>query len=81
MQNANTAAPAGSPQLTGWCLDKEDLSDAQLAGLREQDRDFVAALLEANLVEPDLIAERLPTVPPEDAAAIEHALTWLASTR
>ena len=25
VQNANTAAPAGQPQFTGWCLDKEDL--------------------------------------------------------
>jgi hypothetical protein len=24
VQNANTAAPAGQPQFTGWCLDKED---------------------------------------------------------
>jgi len=25
VQNANTAAPAGSPRFTGWCLNKEDL--------------------------------------------------------
>ena len=25
VQNVNTAAPAGQPQFTGWCLDKEDL--------------------------------------------------------
>lgn len=25
VQNANTAAPAGQPQFTGWCIDKEDL--------------------------------------------------------
>jgi hypothetical protein len=81
VQNANTAAPAGSPQFTGWCLDKEDLCVAKLAAFREKDRNFVAALLEANLVEADLIAERLPTVPPEYAAAIEQALSWLASRR
>jgi hypothetical protein len=51
VQNANTAAPAGSPQFTGWCLDKEDLCVAKLAAFREKDRNFVAALLEAN---PDL---------------------------
>ena len=28
VQNANTAAPAGEPQFTGWCLDKEDRSEA-----------------------------------------------------
>lgn len=29
--NANTAAPGGDPQFTGWCLDKEDLCVAKLA--------------------------------------------------
>jgi hypothetical protein len=27
VQNANTAAPSGKPQFTGWCLDKEDLAE------------------------------------------------------
>ena len=30
VQNANTAAPSGDPQFTGWCLDKEDLAVAKL---------------------------------------------------
>jgi hypothetical protein len=30
VQNANTAAPSGEPQFTGWCLDKEDLGVAKL---------------------------------------------------
>jgi hypothetical protein len=77
VQNANTAAPAGEPRFTGWCLDKEDLCVAKLAAFREKDRNFVAALLEANLVSADLIAERLTTVPREHLAAIERALGWL----
>lgn len=44
VQNANTAAPTGTPQFTGWCLDKEDLCVAKLIALREKDRNFVAAL-------------------------------------
>jgi hypothetical protein len=35
VQNANTAAPAGEPRFTGWCLDKEDLFVAKLCALRE----------------------------------------------
>jgi hypothetical protein len=31
VQNANTAAPGGEPQYTGWCLDKEDLCVASSA--------------------------------------------------
>ena len=33
VQNANTAAPDGEPQYTGWCLDKEDLCVAKLCAL------------------------------------------------
>ncbi|MGI9155503.1 MAG: DUF6036 family nucleotidyltransferase [Marmoricola sp.] len=47
VQNANTAAPSGEPRFTGWCLDKEDLCVAKLCALREKDRNFVAALLDA----------------------------------
>lgn len=81
VQNANTAAPDGEPRFAGWCLDKEDLCVAKLVAFREKDRNFVAALLKANLVDADLIAERLSTVPPEHATLVEQALTWLASTR
>lgn len=78
--NANTAAPAGEPQFTGWCLDKEDLCVAKLIALREKDRNFVSALLEADLVDPDLIATRLMMVSSEHPKATERALTWLNST-
>ena len=40
VQNANTAAPAGQPQFTGWWLDKEDLCVAKLCAFREKDRNF-----------------------------------------
>jgi hypothetical protein len=45
VQNANTAAPAGTPLFTGWCLDMEDLCVANLVALREKDRNFVAAVM------------------------------------
>jgi len=35
VQNRNTAAPAGQPEFTGWCLDKEDRCVAKLCALRE----------------------------------------------
>ena len=80
VQNANTAAPTGEPLFTGWCLDKEDLCVAKLIALREKDRNFVAALLDASLVDRDLIATRLATVSEEHPAPTERALAWLNST-
>ena len=81
VQNANTAAPSGEPRFTGWCLDKEDLCVAKLNAFSEKDRNFVAALLKANLVDAGLIASRLTTIPSRHVAATEHALTWLDSIR
>lgn len=81
VQNANTAAPAGAPRFTGWCLDKEDLCVAKLVAFREKDRNFVAALLKANLVDAELIGSRLLTIPRRHVAATEHSLTWLNSIR
>jgi hypothetical protein len=77
VQNANTAAAGGEPRFTGWCLDKEDLCVAKLVALREKDRNFVTALLEADLVGADLIASRLRTIPSGHVAAREAALSWL----
>lgn len=79
VQNANTAAPGGDPQFTGWCLDKEDLCVAKLCAFRGKDLNFVAALLAAHLVNPDVIASRLPTIPARQLATTERAHSWLVS--
>ena len=79
VQNVNTAAPSGQPQYTGWCLDKEDLCVAKLCALREKDQNFVAALLNAGLVDAGIIAKRLPEVPQTHHPSAERALAWLAS--
>jgi hypothetical protein len=63
--------------VTGWCLDKEDLCVAKLCAFREKDQNFVAALISAGLVDPAVIASRLPTVP--ERYSVERALGWLAS--
>lgn len=77
VSNANTAAPSGEPQFTGWCLDKEDLCVAKLCAFREKDRNFVSALIEAGLVDPELIVRRLATVPEGHTTAAEAARRWL----
>ncbi|HEX6073651.1 MAG TPA: DUF6036 family nucleotidyltransferase [Micromonosporaceae bacterium] len=79
IQNANTAAPSGVPQYTGWCLDKEDLCVAKLCAFREKDQNFVAALLDVGLVDARVIAKRLPEVPKNHHSSAERALSWLAA--
>ncbi len=78
VQNENTAAPSGEPQFIGWCLDKEDLCVAKLCALREKDQNFVDALITAGLVDSQVIAARLATVPERHGRAAERAVTWLA---
>ena len=77
VQNANTAAISGEPQYTGWCLDKEDLCVAKLCALREKDRNFVTALLDAGLVDVEVIAARLSEIPARHQSSAEAALAWL----
>jgi hypothetical protein len=77
VQNANTAAPSGSPRYTGWCLDKEDLCVAKLCAFREKDVNFVGALLHAGHVEADVIRERLPTVAAKHRDAADRASAWM----
>jgi hypothetical protein len=79
VQNANTAALSGNPQYTGWCLDKEDLCVAKLCALREKDRNFVAALLDARLVDPAVITGRLSEVPTRHHVPARHPLAWLTA--
>ncbi|KAA1424987.1 hypothetical protein FE697_003575 [Mumia zhuanghuii] len=77
VQNPNTAAPGGEPVFIGWCLDKEDLCVAKLCAFRDKDREFVGALIQVNLVDREVIAERLSTVPERYSAAAARALAWL----
>lgn len=81
VQNANTAAPSGEPRFTGWCLDKEDLCVAKLCAFRDKDRNFVAALLDAQLVDGDVITTRLRALSVTHRVATGRALAWLASRR
>lgn len=77
VQNANTAPPSGHPRFTGWCLDKHDLCVAKLCAFREKDRNFVAALLDAGLVEARVLRERLAAVPDPHRPSADMARGWL----
>lgn len=79
VRNANTAAPGTNGLMfTGLCLDKEDLCVAKLCALREKDMNFVRALLDAGIVDAEVIAGRLRTV--ENGRVARRAQEWLRST-
>jgi hypothetical protein len=79
VQNANTAAPDGEPQYTGWCLDKEDLCVAKLCAFREKDQNFVAALVRSALVDRKTILTRLSAADERYGPTAEVAASWLRS--
>lgn len=79
LTNENTQAPGASAPSTGWCLDKEDLCVAKLCALREKDVAFVSALLDAGMVDAEIIRGRLQTVAKTHSPAVGRALAWLAS--
>jgi hypothetical protein len=51
----------------------------KLCAFREKDQNFVAALVDAGLVDAEVIAKRLPTVPTKHLPAVERALAWLTA--
>jgi hypothetical protein len=79
LQSANTAALGGEPIFTGWCLAKEDLCVAKLCAFQEKDRAFVASLLQADLVERDMILRRLTEVPERYLKAGAQVAAWISS--
>jgi hypothetical protein len=54
-------------------------SHGELYALREKDQNFVAALLDAGLVDAEVIAKRLGIVPNKHLPATKRALGWLAA--
>ncbi len=47
---------------TGWCLEPHDLAASKLIAGRDKDIGFVRAMLKHNLIEAELVRERLKTV-------------------
>lgn len=54
---------------------------AKLCAFREKDRNFVDALIADGLVDPEVIATRIKTVPERYHSNIERATAWLAHRR
>jgi len=55
----------GSEEGWGMCLEPHNLAAAKLAAGREKDHEFVTALLDAGLIDIDILAERVAGLPRE----------------
>lgn len=54
---------ASTKPARGWCLEPHDLALAKLVAWREKDTQFVRALIEAGLLDCDLLLQRCETLP------------------
>lgn len=78
VRNRDTVDVLTGAQYTGWCLDPADCCVAKLCAGRQKDLDFVFALFDAGLVDPDLVGERLTQVPDVPAGKRAEADAALA---
>lgn len=53
LRNENTSGK------TGWCLDPHDLVAAKMLAGRTKDLDFCGSLVEGNVIDPEVVIERL----------------------
>jgi hypothetical protein len=49
--------------VTGWCVELHDVAASKLSAGREKDLTYVAALLKAGLVKPEILKSRIVTLP------------------
>lgn len=58
-------------------LEPHDLAVAKLVANREKDREFVVALLDAGLLDGEVIKDRVALLPPPHAASAPGILNWV----
>ncbi|WP_458041430.1 MULTISPECIES: DUF6036 family nucleotidyltransferase [Bacteria] len=71
-----TEGPDGAARL-GLCLEPHDLCVAKLVAHRQKDRDFVGALLDADLIDPNILLERLTSTHLADGGNLDYAYRWV----
>ena len=59
------------------CLDPHDLVISKLVAMREKDREFAMALLDAGLIQIDVLRERVTDVPDAHPVARRAAQDWI----
>ena len=79
VQNANTAAPAGQPQVHRLVPGQGRSLCCQALRVQGEGSQLVAALLEAGLVDAGVILERLLSVEERRRPDADRAVAWLES--
>lgn len=74
VQNRNTRGHVGH------CIDAHDLAASKLAAFRERDRAFVRIAMVEGLIDPDVLIERIRTLPVSPAQR-ERFIKWVEVTR
>lgn len=64
---------------TGHCLEAHDLAASKLFAFRPKDRDFVRVLLVEELVDPDVLKDRVDLLPIEDERRMS-LIRWIERT-
>ena len=77
VSNASTVDPITGRVYTGWCLDPYDLCASKACAMRDKDRNFIRALVDAGIVDPLILIERLTHI--SDATRAEPAIAWVSS--
>lgn len=65
--------------MTGLCLERHDHCVSKIAALRDKDRQFIRALVEADMVDRQLLKARVATtaLPPEKSDQVQAFLSAL----
>lgn len=74
--NPKSAEPARA-----LCLEKHDLVISKLVAMREKDREFAIALLDAGLVDIDVLLERVDALTSVVPAIAKNVRRWLEAER
>jgi len=77
VSNASTVDPVNGRVYTGWCLEPYDLCASKACAMRDKDKTFIQALVDAGLVDPLVLIERLTHV--SDAKRAKPAIAWVSS--
>lgn len=59
-QNRLVKLDQGTSDVIGWCLDPDDLALSKLVAGREKDLEFVRVGMDAGLIDPSALVDRLP---------------------
>lgn len=73
------AHPVGTRGNLGHCLEAHDLAASKLAAFREKDREFVAILLQERLIDPQVLLDRVATLPVSEDVR-QHRARWVRIT-